>query len=1139
VKDFVLEFIFQDPAKLKKEKSNTDLDTALEFIQAEACQIFTIGINLFFPQEIDQAKFVLDLLRSKHRDSGRKLLLDSLLNLFANHPNPSHLVLPKESHPFPFSPEPLLIPMISLLLKEAHDSSLPNTPNSVPLYLSSSPPVRLLMAIQRDLLIRAEQSLELDLPMQALLAYAKVVLENCRSILETLLELDASNQLPKAMDACVQDIECSVLGILLPTLTNSLLLFSFHMWLAKELLPSIIDIIRVVDAVNGKLPKLSSEELLFIQKRNEFVEGPTRIAECPHPYPAIFTQQTVSIPGAVFLSLIFDERCSTGGPEDFLQLYQDEDCNVPIGDKYFGDGLNSSWPKRRIFVPGNTVVFMFRAQNAERGWGYRCVVIGHMPNSEKHSIPWSIHLEKTLCCLGGQFAALLISGNQVSEIEELHGSVLHLPFLSGGVLESDSNILDGQTSVSKFISVKDIDPPILTNDMADYHKERILCLQLAGEGTIYSTSTSSSETSNASGVVKLIEAMEKKHFKLLANNLQVIKEAQLAVLACLIYHNHLAEEAAALIAELQKEEGSGEFHPSERFLHTWRLISKVREAIIQKHQEIQLNSAIEEEINVAMNRRYSLSAQSQLREASYKKIADQIVQKAHFLLHTIPCKTSSPPLPPHEDVSLSILGFLFQPLPFETLQQLFVSKRHRALSRIVGLQSMQKIFASSNYPTMKHEALCFLGPALRSSGMTHHSSPQHYLDHLEGAGQTLLRAVSVAFASLMTDVAQLLHSNDPMLQLLALDPWAFKLRHCDHHFLQKIDLFRIVYRLSCSSEAGGGGAGAEGDPSDKQVRDKVRKCAKTLFYLLGAMCLSPDIDNVDEEDRCDALHDSFFSCLAEELETTYFATRNQPPHGGGGGFLREDPSSTESDEWLDRIAFLFSISGVQVTKTALCRQRFLRIFFSLLQTSDPKLQLLTLRLFRNILPSQHPEFLTVQKGKGFIKIFFEMIGSINCLYPEFEQLDHKYPVVKSFVSALLVNPPKTGEKTRDRRSLAVSHPFFPFNIPSFTLPAGWDRKSGKGSFTLSEDNRTVAFTPYACFFLSRFFFFFCLTIFNSTEAKRRRMHSFARTYSFQLQFPCSTLRFVWRKSEMGILPPLFFSPSFLSRLFLMLSEIKG
>ncbi len=89
-----------------------------------------------------------------------------------------------------------------------------------PNYISSYPPMRLLMAIQKDLLIRAAQSSSAsDAVVQALAAYAKKIFSNATSLFQSLLQ-------DRKFDPQLTTIRFSVIGALLPTLTNSLFLFS-------------------------------------------------------------------------------------------------------------------------------------------------------------------------------------------------------------------------------------------------------------------------------------------------------------------------------------------------------------------------------------------------------------------------------------------------------------------------------------------------------------------------------------------------------------------------------------------------------------------------------------------------------------------------------------------------------------------------------------------------------------------------------------------------------------------------------------------------------------------------------------------------------------------------------------------------
>ncbi|GAM25196.1 hypothetical protein SAMD00019534_083710 [Acytostelium subglobosum LB1] len=227
-------------------------------------------------------------------------------------------------------------------------SSAPPPPLS-----SSSPAMRLLLAIQKDLILRVENSVVgTEAPSQAFVAYARLLMEKCKDLLLGVLDSESIQRNQQSI--LLTDFKSSVVGALLPTLIHSLFLFSYHIWLAKELLPSLVALIGVVDRVNRRLPKLFNRPELGrqpLQKRSSFVEGPSRISESPHPYhPFMNTRQLVSIPGAVFLSLVFDERSSTSTSEDLLQIFEAAESKEPI-DQF----SLSQWPKRRILIPGDTI----------------------------------------------------------------------------------------------------------------------------------------------------------------------------------------------------------------------------------------------------------------------------------------------------------------------------------------------------------------------------------------------------------------------------------------------------------------------------------------------------------------------------------------------------------------------------------------------------------------------------------------------------------------------------------------------------------------------------------------------------------------------------------------------------------------
>ncbi len=87
---------------------------------------------------------------------------------------------------------------------------------------------------------------------------------------------------------------------------NQRLLSFQDIWLSKELLPSLTSLIQIVDRTNLKLPPIAN--LNYMQKKNDFIEGPSRVTETAHPYQTSDSKQTITVPGATFLSVVFDER---------------------------------------------------------------------------------------------------------------------------------------------------------------------------------------------------------------------------------------------------------------------------------------------------------------------------------------------------------------------------------------------------------------------------------------------------------------------------------------------------------------------------------------------------------------------------------------------------------------------------------------------------------------------------------------------------------------------------------------------------------------------------------------------------------------------------------------------------------------
>eukprot|EP01132_Coremiostelium_polycephalum_P002496 gene2496-3088_t len=887
--------------------NNNSSENILEFqtIREESCEVLTIGLDLFYPSSLDKANFVFKLLEQVYKyrkeelmsstsnnsttkkppsklnskDQGYSMLLNTVLALLSSHPNASFFALPplpsEMPSPFsllnfegdnnnsqrPFDPMNLFVPIITHLLAEAQATIPPQTiiPHisrqdstqhlgfslyssaPPPPLSSSSPAMRLLLAIQKDLILRVENSVVgTDAPSQALVAYSRLLMDKCKELLLGVLDADPSQ---KNQSILLTDFKSSVVGALLPTLIHSLFLFSYHIWLAKELLPSLVQLIGVVDRVNRRLPKLLNRPELGrqpLQKRSSFVEGPSRISESPHPYhPHMNSRQLVTIPGAVFLSLVFDERSSTSSSEDHLFIYESYDSKEPL-DQF----TQSHWPKRRILIPGDTVIFQFITGSVNTTtnpynnyWGYRCNIIGHMPNSDKTSLPWSSHLEKTMCCLAGRFSSCLISGDSLTDLELENSRYLESPLFLGGVEEEYvSHVLFSSNNASEnfphpnpqpqpFIPPFDpnttqscMSPNIVTTNINNnWRSIQRFCFSLAKRnGEIFSSNLSDFMWKYITG-----ERIKGRG---------TIRAAQQSIIASLIKHLGLGEVALNFSLELlQSRENqllstSNEPSPNppQSLVDVWRSVLQVRTAIIQKHQENQFTNNIGDD-DTAKRRSVDFKTHSTLRETIYKDITDSIIEKAMFTLelqsyfdqqHDHP--VTNPSI--STEISNTLIKFVLSNVQLDDVKKILISRRSRAYTRTLGLQAMKDILRCASDHTMKHEVLCFIGPALRNSGLVkRRCPPYHYLDYLHGCGSRLLKEVKRGFRLLMDDVSALLSdpNSDSTLKLYALDSFTLNFTLEDSELLTSVDIFNKIHNLMTNDSIWGGMWSYSGNSSNQ------------------------------------------------------------------------------------------------------------------------------------------------------------------------------------------------------------------------------------------------------------------------------------------------------------------------------------
>jgi hypothetical protein len=253
---------------------------------------------------------------------------------------------------------------------------------------------------------------------------------------------------------------------------------------------------------------LAGENLPTVGSVTDYYSTPQyQVVESTHPYTiGTDSKVVVRINGALYLSILFDERCATVKSRDYVQLYtphiittttdetrhpllQHDSSSVsssanglrnlnfaPFGERYSGVE-RTSWPRRRLLVPGDTVLIYFHTESTSSSslstpstltltsatasyssptsastdrpstssssssssslWGYRCLVVGHFPErrGEMWAYSWCYQLELTLSSLVAQFAATLIRGDPLTQEEMRVATILKSDLLREGLDE--------------------------------------------------------------------------------------------------------------------------------------------------------------------------------------------------------------------------------------------------------------------------------------------------------------------------------------------------------------------------------------------------------------------------------------------------------------------------------------------------------------------------------------------------------------------------------------------------------------------------------------------------------------------------------------------------------------------------------
>jgi hypothetical protein len=1122
-------------------------DVQIESIQLKACKVLTVGLEVFYPSYSGQSMLLLNLLSrmDTSTERGPRRLLDSLISALAVHQNPSFLLLPPsadEDYYPTMLPKPLrtrdseappaFAPLLAALIREAqaslHKLQQPSTP---------SPILALIQSIQKDLLARAEEA-ALNSPsapaLLALIEFVHVVLNQSVESFSRIMQSLDSSQLHASDGTSVnwwsmelmQEITTSVVGLLLPHLLQSLFFFAPNLLVGRSILPPIATLLEVVDLLHSKapLPEMESDDSgswnWTAPESQPTKSSYSKVVETLHPYePGKTMKQTVIIPEATFLSLIFDERCSTLDPADCLELYEDEACHHKIHTQTtsFG-GARSKWPRRRVIIPGNRVVFLFKSQTAMNppkvasakfstsfetastssgtssslttvpskktvlaSWGFRCVVVGSNASMSGHQAahPWSVHLEKTLCCLGGQISAALIRGDPESEEEkQFHTTWLDHPLFDGGLRPSSSS--DARE-----------DP------LGDFLLSVI------------------NQSDNGVFLVRLINSMLPPSAPALETKLAAVRRAERATFAVILLHcglGSLAGHAAAGLAHASPDLPPDFTSPQHPFSMCMQAIAphlkKVRDSIIQRRQQQQIQSDSDIQI-------------------SYRSIADPVVEKAMFLLldvypslQRLPSEDASamtalyrfgPRFEMISTIASSICSFILADGPIHSsLYRALSCRIRRASYRSEGFEAMLKLLHSVRDSQMRQEVLRFLSTTMQPnalpgdttqeqpSGNNQPSWPHSYLGNLRGCGPMLATRVRFGFEKLYLLLADIMIHPDssPALQLLAIEPWAMKFTAKDLPFLHEANLFQILNQIHFTAKASvyslkeqktkqtiskKGSSVMQSRSAltpdqlvklntELDLKTRLANSADSMFKLLALMCVAPGSVEIQssgqstqksppqtpvqaQSSESTPFHDAFFDIIYGQLSSAVEKAREETKHELAGTLK----SAARLFELLDLLQFLHTLSSADVAKKHLSQVRFVRILLDmLLLRGDRALRSVAFKLFRRILihPDADP-FMMIDiesTPKPLVLTLLDIVGTIalwsssvaNSSVRVDPTLD-TYSFARQMVTSTLLHS-RTFERTVKKRALsrsvsgklALTLPFCSFFSPALTFPVAWD-----------------------------------------------------------------------------------------------------
>ncbi len=167
----------------------------------------------------------------------------------------------------------------------------------------------------------------------------------------------------------------------------------------------------------AKIPK----KKLIVQKSvdSTSTKSATKTVESAHPY-ASNTDQVfeVSFPGAIKITIVFDEESKTENNYDWVKLFKDSSKTEtwhPSIEKFTGRGGSENWPgfggRAPLVIEGDALFVEFHSDGSNEDWGWRFVATAEFRRTASSAqTHWCLDLERELASCGANVASCMIKG---------------------------------------------------------------------------------------------------------------------------------------------------------------------------------------------------------------------------------------------------------------------------------------------------------------------------------------------------------------------------------------------------------------------------------------------------------------------------------------------------------------------------------------------------------------------------------------------------------------------------------------------------------------------------------------------------------------------------------------------------------